>query len=332
MMNVYSENGDRVHPTNQQFLKIQNQYQSGVSAFHYNSSGNGTTYEGCTGWTSIPSAYDYSYDHNVYNEALSKAMDKIRGEIDLSIDLLQHSQTTDMLKSAAKVFKNYEKVLHAIKHQPSKVATNLWLQWVYGVKPTLSTIYDTVQLFKDGGPKSGYLRVTESAKSVEKKKLGENLTGSGIPSTIIQTSSKRCRFDLVYNLKPSVMNNLASLSSLNPASIAWEMMPYSFVLDWFYDVGGYLRNIESAYLYATQYQYGYVTEGVKIQWETSTIGEITDGFITTRIVAKGAAKLTAKKRTVLLNSPSPKIPRFKADLGSSRILSAVSLLRQRYKA
>lgn len=37
------------------------------------------------------------------------------------------------------------------------------------------------------------------------------------------------------------ISKAASLGFTNPAALAWELLPFSFVVDWFYDVGGYVN-------------------------------------------------------------------------------------------
>lgn len=43
----------------------------------------------------------------------------------------------------------------------------------------------------------------------------------------------------------TVLTNLASLLATNVASTAWELVPYSFVVDWFLPIGDYIRNLTS---------------------------------------------------------------------------------------
>ena len=127
---------------------------------------------------------------------------------------------------------------------------------------------------------------------------------------------------------------MARWTSLNPVSIAWELTPYSFVVDWFYDLGGYLRNLETGLLYNTRFKSGYKSE--LYLWESDEIapmgGTHAVGDNSWRIQAcKQRTRRVQFYRTKLTSYPLPHLPRLDAKLGSSRLLSAASLLTQKLR-
>jgi len=40
---------------------------------------------------------------------------------------------------------------------------------------------------------------------------------------------------------------------LNPASLAWELMPYSFVIDWWFNVGDVLASLDNLFIIDSLY-------------------------------------------------------------------------------
>jgi hypothetical protein len=116
---------------------------------------------------------------------------------------------------------------------------------------------------------------------------------------------------------------------LNPASIAWELLPYSFVADWFVDIGSFLRSVETAVIYANRFRSGYYSvllvkniTGLISRSENSGSGSLA-------INAVGFANEIQFRRVVYSGFPLPTVPRFKANLGSRRLLSAAALLTQK---
>jgi len=73
-------------------------------------------------------------DH-LYNAALSKCYEKIRGNLDLSIDIAEWKQTRRMFKGLA----NWERY---VKKWSPRDWANKWLEQQYGWKPLIQTLYD----------------------------------------------------------------------------------------------------------------------------------------------------------------------------------------------
>jgi len=331
LANVLSVNGNRKDPNPQTFDKVRDDYLSGVDKTGTTTNQNYTLVTGNLGRSSLPSVLPSSFSSVAYNQALERLYSQLRGDIDLSIDLLQHKQTTSMIKSAVGVLGSLPKVVASIKHQPTKVASNLWLQWVYGVKPTMSTIYDTCQLF-NATPRRGIYRLKGKGRDEATRVISWYALGD---TNLLAKTSEQANYRAIvccdFDINPSVINNLSQLTSLNPISIAWELVPYSFVVDWFFDVGQYLRNLESALFSRSAFVRGYVTQGVRIEGLTEVLGSYVSGFNTRHVDAQGGYRVTRKSRILLSSSPMPRLPSIKVDLGSSRILSAVSLTRQKLR-
>jgi hypothetical protein len=118
-------------------------------------------------------------------------------------------------------------------------------------------------------------------------------------------------------------------------SLGWELIPYSFVVDWFIDVGSYLRNLETALLFGTIFKSGFVSE----LYAVDLVDDYLPSFLintkqtdtaTWWLLTKATSRRRYREfyRTKLTSYPFPRKPTFKVDLGSQRLLSAASLLRQ----
>jgi hypothetical protein len=181
----------------------------------------------------------------VYNSALGKLNSKVRGDLDLGVSLAELGSTKRMFKAIGKTLK------HAIKLKPpggfgsSKDVANGYLQYKYGWKPLMSDVF---------GVADEMIRVTLNAvqhvKAGSRFPIGGNKTGNlryinGTSDCEVEVTPPSgqhfgyyaCHFQLAFNYAGF---RLDRFSSLNPVSLAWELIPYSFVVDWFYDVGSYL--------------------------------------------------------------------------------------------
>lgn len=133
----------------------------------------------------------------------------------------------------------------------------------------------------------------------------------------------------VWLRAPTGTTNFARFTSLDPASIAYELVPYSFVLDMFADIGGYLRNAETALLYNRIFRMGYVSYSTKVECDYVLAGPTQ--FPNRTATGGGRVKAVSLSRQRITSYPTPQIPSFSCDLGSGQLMSIAALLAQRLK-
>lgn len=269
---------------------------------------------------------------NTYNEALSRCYNTLRGTVDLSVDLAQLGQTARMIKEIGSL-ETYTKMFRSLNALINGVSAAR-LTYVYGIKPTVSTIYDCLDKVQQA-LNEDLLVIKERAQSPVSFAREMNLApwmASAYQDPIHLITSKgdahKCEIKLRY--KP-LNNALGTWTSLNPVSIAWELLPYSFVADWLFDIGSYIRNLETALLYRNQFVDGYVSKLSYIDYEMKNknssyiVGEGTGRNLCT-YTARSTCKRVRFSRSVLTSAPTPEMPSFKVDLGSARLLNAAALL------
>jgi hypothetical protein len=259
------------------------------------------------------------------SEALDKLNDKVRGKLDVSIDLAQLPKTMKML-SATEQLVDYTKAFRS-RFPLIKSASRAWLTYVYGIKPTLGTIF---------GCADENLRFVLNQTS----RFRVRATGPVTPKFVsiptvwgninYPVTSSAIKASIGYGIDMRTNQfDLARWSSLNPLSIAWELLPYSFVVDWVFNIGGYLRNMETYLLYNNKFRGGYSTafEAGKVTFEL--LDRATSGtLIYQNSFHKGFVEYTSIQRSILNSYPVPTLPSFDVKMGSSRMLSAAALLGQ----
>lgn len=256
-----------------------------------------------------------------YNRALDSLALKWRGQLDLSVDGLEFRKTAKMVRSALKLV-HYVKSFHP-RHWSSR-----WLEYQYGWRPTVSTIYELAREAVTP-PSEGLVYYSSRATSTGQRSF--RTANNGFIDTVTCSRSNRTEIKLALKLQPSTVTQLARISSLNPASIAWELLPGSFIVDWVFDIGSYLRATESAYVGDLFFSHGYRTDGELIRREFIASGSSRSGNITTSRFGSRFEIETYKRRTRLTAYPRPLRPSVKIEMGSARVLSAAALLREWFK-
>ncbi len=128
---------------------------------------------------------------------------------------------------------------HAIKSMNSGYFANAWLELQYGWKPLLNDIYSAAEFVKTK-PKVGVIR--SSVK--ESSEICTPVNASVFPQsgiTLVKNERRR-------NLKVTIAQPPSTFERLgltDPLTIAWELVPYSFVADWFAPIGDTLKAIHA---------------------------------------------------------------------------------------
>jgi hypothetical protein len=220
--------------------------------------------------------------------------------------------------------------LKPLKHG-TKAMADRWLEYSYGWVPLVQDVYSAFELQKLEPP-------TLIVKKSRSKSFTE--TNHGVPhgspfdNGISQKTESRSRVDrCTLRAKVTVNSPAASFANqvglTNPALLAWELLPYSFVVDWFYPVGTWLE-MQTA-LYGVSITDASTTRSSRFYGTASVTTYTKPGITSASVNGRGASRmiLVRKNRvTGLISVPTPKL---KNPLSVSHALSALALFRQVFK-
>lgn len=114
------------------------------------------------------------------------------------------------------------------------------LKWKFGWLPLGQTLYDLMSLLKEG------IHARPLIISA-KRRISTNRSGSwdlnSKPGNYTMADSVEC--GAYATLRSDFMANLNSIGMANPAEVLWELVPLSFVWDWFMPVGSFLQSLSA---------------------------------------------------------------------------------------
>lgn len=234
-------------------------------------------------------------------------------------------------------FRNAARAL-GITHDPGRPRgsnwTNHWLQLQYGWKPMLSDVYGSCSALskRDNGD---WIVTAKASRTDTSSWYTERLpTGSTSPTNNFDAFS--CRADrqrgVFVRIDATPSNDLTmSLSSLgitNPLLIAWEVVPYSFVVDWFLPVGSWLESLDALLGYTNAYTS--VTTYTNTVWnEWGRQRKYPNGTYVINDF-NGNRRLVEVVRTATYGAPMPAFPRFKDPWSLGHMANGLSLLTQAF--
>lgn len=257
----------------------------------------------------------------IFNQALARLYDEVRGGLDLGVDVTQARQLRRMFKG----LREAEALARTVGSGFGKGAANGWLEFQYGWKPLYQDLWGTANEMTNR-----VLNTLKKFRASFSLPMWENysVTTNGVTLTRNTSGKQACTIVCTFEI-PGF--SLDRFSSLNPVSLVWENIPYSFVIDWIYDVGSFLRSLETSLLYATRFKSGYASELYYIR-QHLTLDGVTpmngSGYTYFYESNDASYKGTSFARRVLSSIPTPRAPSIHVQMGWQRWLSAGALMRQ----
>lgn len=199
-------------------------------------------------------------------------------------------------------------------------ASALWLEYWFGWAPFVADMFSAVEVLTQPLP-STRVRGSASCSRTRNWTRSSGTTGRYRFDSKFRATYRTGATLQVDNLNLFMANQLGLI---NPASIAWEAVPFSFVVDWFSGVGNVLDSWTD--FVGVRVTDPYNTKFAREVWEQQLgdIDQFANGLQTT-LTAR--SYMLVRKKGLL--QPFVTVPRF-LNVGSSktRAASAVSLLTQ----
>lgn len=276
------------------------------------------------------------------NKAIQKLPRAMNGtNFNVPIFLAEARKTVGMVGNAAI---DIAKTLQTGK--TNRQIHNLWLEYRYGWRLLLKDIVDALSALHDMRTSGVRQRVkvtatTETAYRSDNNELYTDPMGQNARCRLLYSSEVKERLGLTYTMNyvedTPGLSTLAQLGITNPMSLAWELIPYSFVADWFIPVGSYLSTMD-VYL-GKSFSFGTVSKW----YERTTMNRGT--YVAINSPNRPSAyevggmqpgsserKIRVYRRDVLNSFPSQSLPTIDVSLNPSRMLDAISLLGQQKPA
>lgn len=219
---------------------------------------------------------------------------------------------------------------------PKRAAANYWLEMTYGWTPFLSEVRNAVNTLMDVAERPDSLDSTVKAslsrfttsKSSEDQQIFSNSLGFSIRGYYEYMNKTSFRGKWRFTMNPLSIPGRFGL--LNPLEVAWELVPLSFVADWFIPIGGYLSQLDTP----LRFNHRGGTYGVRQQTLMSTVPTHMTPSNGTFTGFGGSGDYTTLRRVAMTGIPSVTLSsvRFDPKIGAARATSAIALLTQFFVA
>lgn len=207
---------------------------------------------------------------------------------------------------------------------------NNFLEFHFGWEPLVKSIHESLSIVMDhplNGYDRGLLRTVTGKATFTGAPPADQVLSNGQLITVRGVTKVRYLYQAHAEVENPNLHLASRLGLINPLAVAWELVPFSFVVDWFSNVGTVINSYtDFAGIRVTQ---NFVSKTVSIVDHTWTRSYKYPSWVTTRIQVKTGSSFERSLGT----SMAPKLAFKQVKLPSAtRAATAISLLSQLLRA
>lgn len=119
-----------------------------------------------------------------------------------------------------------------------------WLELQYGWRPLVTDVYGACEALARAKTKMPLLKAV--GRSSRDYDVSRTASDSAFDTRVYTTKIRRDqKFTAYVKINDGGAHTLSSLGLTNPATIAWELMPWSFVVDWALPIGPWIEGMDA---------------------------------------------------------------------------------------
>lgn len=202
-----------------------------------------------------------------------------------------------------------------------------WLEYQYGWRPLMNDCKGAVDALQRYDKSQDWV-VSVKGSAKEESDVWDDISGTYSANRRV-VKKNGCFVRLDYTPKNGFLSALASLGLTNPYQLAWEVLPYSFVIDWYLPIGEWLSAMDA------DAGYDFLSGSRSTRRETTTFVRAVDRsypleptYRKTQTNYRCFRREFDLQRTIYESSPIPIYPGLKNPLTGVHVANALSLFAQ----
>lgn len=276
-----------------------------------------------------------SSNARIRNTAVADLYSRMReGNLDMGSSV---AEARAAAKSAEERLQHASRYVEPRSLPPWKALATLtggaYLAWKYAIAPTISDAWSAANFVIRAADDP--VMVATGRARMKGAPLDTVLSGTGYALRQSHDRYWEVKFKVRYKHSSTGLATISSMTSLNPALWIWNKTSLSFVVDWLFDVGGYLESMEASLglgleVLSVEESFFYRQKSVESYVGECWVPQGGSSWIRCNGKLERSFQSSEFHRTVgaLLPRPSitPHLVGEMGSMGSSRLLSAAALL------
>jgi hypothetical protein len=128
---------------------------------------------------------------------------------------------------------------------------NAWLEYSYGWAPFMNDVKDSMHTLMDLSDRPAAMETRVKARTFDHSKaslLNQPIFATDLPYGVRVDADIIYEFErdyrAIWRFRPNPADIPGRFGLINPLEVAWELVPFSFVADWFLPIGAYLSALD----------------------------------------------------------------------------------------
>lgn len=302
---------------------------------------------------------DFQYDtewYALHEQCNAKLLEKVKDmKMDLSVAFGTRQQTVDFIAETASKFARTllslkkgdlggarralfggaatSREAKRFKAKSDKnwyqAMSNQWLEMQYAWSPFLSDIYAGMDLWKTF-PRRPTKVIGQKEVVRTNTVYTTGFHSGGINRKVTTEHKLRLRETMFCDLEDNAISSLTTSASqiglTNPALLAWDVLPFSFVVDWFLPLNGYLSSLDS--MLGIKHKHTVVATKYEAKIRNEFYGSGLYNQNQSRVGGYASSRSLQKdfRRQISYIPPRPIFPSFKNPVSASHAMTSLSLM------
>ena len=277
-----------------------------------------------------------SFPSELEDKAITRALTNLKGQkINLAQAFAERGQTTrlvgDTLRRITDLVWDIRRTRRALARTDADFF-KYFLEVQYGWKPAMQDVYGAVKELHEREQQSGRAIATVKARVQENSIEDAVLTDSCNNTVYTFTRRRRIQHKGMIRLDYLQSNGaptgtFSRLGITNPALVAWELTPWSFVADWFVPVGDYLSLLDATL--GWDFQGGSFSQKTTVDTRPVNFKANFDLYKPNRDVSisgHGSGRQMRFARHAYSSSPFPNRPHLNTNSSGVHVANGIALL------
>jgi hypothetical protein len=262
----------------------------------------------------------------IRNQAYDRFINSLKTKVNMGLNVAEGRQTLDLLSRAARAIRKPLDTFarRAQKHLSRGGAErtlgsmpNAWLAWQFGVAPLVRDMQELLKLLHEQRNAKPFAVSEQKTVYLPTQKVGS----TPYAMEAFEAYRLTCRWTAWVRRKTMDQITPSDLGLID-FSLPWELVPYSFVFDYFTNIGKYLESLtdfidyEVTDCYRTETSRGDLLLRCTNQWP--------------QVLARGASRTFESFRIVRTLHPQPYVAPFtiRNGISSTRAINLFAILAQ----